>query len=213
MSPIVVFILCLVVAVVVFYWMVLRNASRSIGAQYRQLAQTHGLELTEPTPVMGGFIRPEPSLYGTYSGREISLSVPGKGLQGTRQIETVLKVELRDPRFAAQVAASGLLGGFRQRDSRGMERWKSGDEAFDAAWDVRTSVPGRVAAAFGPELRQRMAELLRSGKGSLYIGEGVMAYAELGLISKPATRQRFEQMIGFLCELGETIESTPGLKA
>lgn len=213
MFPVVLFIVSLALGVLVLYWIVLRNASRKIGVQYSQLADALELELNQPDPAMGGFIRPEPSVYGTHRDREISISVPGKGLQNTRQIETVLKVQLKEERFAAQVAASGLFGGLRQRDGRGMKRWKSGDEAFDGAWDIRVAPGQHTDAVFTPEIRQRMASLLKAGKGNLYIGGGVLAYAELGLISSDAIRERFEQIIDFLFELAETIEATKGLNA
>ena len=213
MSPVVPFILLLVVAVLVFYWMVLKIAAQRIAVQYLQLSETLGLELHQPGPVMAGFIRPEPSVYGHHQGREISISVPGKGLQNTRQIETVLKVELKDSAFAAQIAPSGFLGGFRQRDSGGMERWKSGDADFDKSWDVRTASGQAVATVLDPEIRKSLTRLMRVKKGSLYIGGGTIAYAELGLISDEATRERFQEMIRVLFALAETIEASQGLKA
>ena len=207
MSSPVVLIALLVVLVVAVYWIVLKNSSQSIAAQFVKLSDSLALELNAPAPMMGGFVRPEPSVYGDYAGREISISVPGKGMQNTRQIETVLKVQLKDESFAAQVAASGILGGISQRDGRGLERWKSGDEAFDAAWDVRARSGQATASVLTPEIRAGIAALLKEGKGNLYIGRGVMAYAELGLISKDATRERFERTIAFLGELGEKIEA------
>jgi hypothetical protein len=213
MSPVVPSILLLVVAVSVFYWMVLKNAAQRIAAQYALLSEVLGLELHQPEPAMAGFIRPEPSVYGHYEGREISISVPGKGLQNTRQIETVLKVELRENTFAAQIAPSGFLGGFRQRDSGGMERWESGDADFDKAWDVRAAPGQAVASVLDLDMRESLTQLMRVKKGSLYIGGGTIAYAELGLISDEATRERFQEMIRVVFDLAETIEASQGLKA
>ena len=203
-SPVVLIVL-LVALVVVVYWIVLKNSSKSIARQFVKLSEGLELELNAPGPIMGGFIRPEPSVYGEHGGREISISVPGKGMQNTRQIETVLKLQLKNESFAAQVAASGILGGIRQRDGRGLQRWRSGEKAFDASWDVRARPEQDTASVFTPEIRTTMSELLKEGKGNLYIGRGVMAYAELGLISKDATRERFERMIAFLSDLGDTI--------
>lgn len=201
----------LVLAVVTLFWVILKNASQRIAAQFAVLAETFGLECHQPDTAMGGFIRPEPSLYGNYAGRELSISVPGKGLQNTRQIETVLKVELRDSAFAAQLTANGLLGGIRQRDGRGLERWRSGDGPFDAAWDVRVAPGAPAAQVFTPEIRSELAALLKAGKGNLYIGGGILAYAELGLIANEAVRLRFEQAIRNLYRLAETIEAAQGL--
>ena len=203
----VLFILILVLGVATLFWMILKNSTEKIAAQYAALGEKFGLELNVPKPSMGGFVRPEPSLYGRHQGREVSVSVPGKGLQNTRQIETVLKLELKERTLAAQLTGSGLLGGFRQRDGRGMDRWKSGNEAFDAAVDARSNHTHLLDRALGPDLQQTLAEILKKGKGSLYIGGGVIAYAELGLIADDAVRERFESVLECLQQLAEVIES------
>ncbi|MGB0408909.1 MAG: hypothetical protein ACPGIC_02830 [Opitutales bacterium] len=204
------FLIVLVAAIAALYWIVLRNAAEKIATQYRSLSEAYGLELNEPAPAMGGLIRPEPSVYGVYAGRELSISVPGKGLQNTRQIETVLKLELKVKDFSAQIAPAGLLGGFRQRDSGGQARWKSGHAAFDAAVDVRSNSPDQLDRCIGSMQRDWLAATLKRSKGSIYIGEGVMAYAELGLIANEATRQRFENVVRFFQDFAETIESAAG---
>lgn len=200
-------ILILALGIAALYWMILKNSAAKIARQYAVLAETYDLELSEPAPAMAGFIRPEPSLYGRIKEREISLSVLGKGLQNTRQIETVLKLQVQDKRFSAQLTKTGFLGGFRQRDSHGMDRWKSGDEAFDAAVDVRTSDARQMDRLFVPDLQASLCELLKKGKGSIYIGGGIIAYAELGLIANDAVRERFESVLELFFALAERIES------
>lgn len=200
-------ILAMVVLAVATYWLILLYASQKIVEQYRALAKILGIDLNEPRPVMGGLIRPEPSLYGHFDGREISISVPGKGLQNTRQNETVLKVRFNDPRFRAQVVAGGFLGGLKQRDARGLKRWNSGDPSFDSTWDLRAAPQQPTGQVFDAAVRERIAALLQAGKGSLYIGGSVIAYAEIGLISKESTRQRFETAVALAADLAETIEN------
>ena len=90
----IIFIIALIIAVAMVYWIVLKKSAEKIATQYQLLATRFELELNQSTSKMGGFIRPEPSIYGSYRGREMSISVPGKGLQNTRQIESVLKLEL-----------------------------------------------------------------------------------------------------------------------
>jgi hypothetical protein len=207
MLPIVLFFLTLVIGIAVLYWIVLRNSAEKIEKQFSLMAEAYNLEHNQPDPVMAGFIRPEPSLYGKLNDRELSLSVPGKGLQNTRQIETVLKLELSDKKFAAQLTGTGLLGGFRQRDSRGMARWKSGDASFDASVDVRTNDTDHLTAVFSKEKLQSIAALLKQAKGSIYIGGGVIAYAELGLIANDTVRTRFESVLELFQSLAEAIEA------
>lgn len=203
----IVFFTALILGVAVIYWVILKNSAGKIAIQYASLAQTLGLELNQPAPAMGGFIRPEPSVYGIYKDRELSISVPGKGLQNTRQIETVMKLETSDKQFAAQLTGTGLLGGFRQRDSRGMDRWKSGDASFDAAVDARTNDTDTLSRLISKDSGESLIGILKQGKGTIYIGGGVIAYTELGLIANDSVRERFESALGLILAMAETIES------
>lgn len=137
----------------------------------------------------------------------MSISVPGKGLQNTRQIESVLKLELKGSQLSAQLAAAGPLGGLRQRDSGGQARWKSGDERFDHTVDVRTDQGEALAALLTEERRKWLTDTLKKSKATLYIGGGNLAYARLGLIANEATRKDFEAAVEFLCDLAESVEA------
>ena len=203
----IIFIFALIIAVAAVYWLVLKSSAEKIAAQYQLLAKRFELELNQPDVKMGGFIRPEPSVYGNYRDREISISVPGKGLQNTRQIESVLKLELKGSQLSAQLTTAGLLGGLRQRDSRGQARWKSGDERFDHTVDIRTDQGGALAALLTEERRIWLSDTLKKSKATLYIGGGNLAYARLGLIANEATRKDYEAAAEFLCDLAESVEA------
>ena len=203
----IIFIFALIIAVAAVYWLVLKSSAEKIAAQYQLLAKRFELELNQPDVKMGGFIRPEPSVYGNYRDREISISVPGKGLQNTRQIESVLKLEIKGSQLSAQLTAAGLLGGLRQRDSGGQARWKSGDERFDHTVDIRTDQGGALAALLTEERRIWLSDTLKKSKATLYIGGGNLAFARLGLIANEATRKDFEAATEFLCDLAESVEA------
>lgn len=200
------FILALVVAIAAVFWLALRSSAAKIEAQYAQLAGELGLELNQPPAKMGGFLRPEPSLYGQANGRELSISAPGKGLQNTRQVETVLKVEVRNLAFNAQLTATGPLSGLRQRDSGGLPRWKSGDAAFDGAVDVRTDQGEALSRLLSDDDRRWLAAVLQKSKGTLYMGKGKLVYAKLGLITNERARLEIEAAVEFLVDLAERIE-------
>lgn len=206
MASEIVFIIGLFVAVAAIYWIILKNSADKIAGQYRLLAERFDLDLEESAAKMGGFIRPEPSVYGSYRGRELSISVPGKGLQNTRQVETVLKLELGDKQLSAQLIAAGMLGGLRQRDSGGQARWKSGDATFDGAIDVRTNQGDVLSGLLTEERRAWLASTLKKSKATLYIGGGNLAYARLGLIGNESTRKDLENAVEFLCDFAETVE-------
>ncbi|MFL2833719.1 MAG: hypothetical protein ACJ0BK_08930 [Coraliomargaritaceae bacterium] len=75
----IIFIIALIIAVAAVYWIVLKSSAEKIATQYQLLAERFGLELNQAAVKMRGFIRSEPSVFGTYRGREMSISVPGKG--------------------------------------------------------------------------------------------------------------------------------------
>jgi len=119
----------------------------------------------------------------------------------------VLKLEIKDRQLAAQLTTNGLLGGLRQRDSSGMDRWKSGEAAFDAAVDVRTNDTRLLDRLIDSALQDGLMAILKQGKGSIYIGGGVIAYAELGLIADAGRRERFENTLKLLQQLAGAIEA------
>ena len=203
----IIFIIALIIVVAAVYWIVLKCSAEKIATQYHLLAECFGLELNQSVVKMKGFIRSEPSVFGSYRGRKMSISVPGKGLQNTRQIESVLKLELKGSQLSAQLTASGPLSGLRQRDSGGQARWKSGDERFDHTIDVRTDQGGALAALLTEEHRIWLADTLKKSKATLYIGGGNLAFAKLGLIANEATRKDFEAATEFLCDLAESVEA------
>ena len=82
----IIFIIALIIVVALVYWIVLKNSAERIATQYQLLAARFELELNQSTSKMRGFIRPEPSVYVSYRVSEISISVPVKVLQNTRQI-------------------------------------------------------------------------------------------------------------------------------
>lgn len=198
-------IVVLVLGIAALFWVMVKSGATKITAQYRKLSERFGLEYAEPAPQLAGFIRPEPFVHGNYREREMSIAVPGRGLQNTRQIETVLKLALKDTNFALQMTSSGMLGAFRQRDSK-QERWMSGDREFDSAIDVRTNDGVRLAMLLGAEGQRIFADLLKGSKASIYIGKGTIAYTEFGLIADDKARERYEKAAEVLCDFAETLE-------
>ena len=196
----------LLVFVVFLYWFLLRRSTGRILDQYELLAERLGLDLTAPDSLLFGFVRPEPFLHGRYRNREISISAPGKGLQNTRQTETVLKLSVDDGGLRLQITGSGLLSGMSQRDSGEKKRWLSGDPDFDSAMDLRTNDGVRLAMVLAPEVQKALQKLLSGSGASLYLGNGVFAFTCPGLIANEASRERFEAAAEMLCNFGELLE-------
>jgi hypothetical protein len=200
------FIVMLSIGVAALFWLMVRHSSEKIMRQYRKIAQQLKVDLTEPTPQLAGFIRAEPFVHGVYRQREISISVPGKGLQNTRQIETIIKVKVDGESFTWQITATGLLGGFRQRDSGSKQRWLSGDSLFDSAIDVRTNDEVQLARIFDSDRRALIAQVLKDSKGTIAQRGGVLSFSEFGLIADDTKRERFLQLTELICDLAEAVE-------
>ena len=200
------FIVMLSIGVAALFWLMVRHSSEKIMRQYRTIAQQLKVDLTEPTPQLAGFIRAEPFVHGVYRQREISISVPGKGLQNTRQIETIIKVKVDGESFTWQITATGLLGGFRQRDSGLKQRWLSGDSLFDSAIDVRTNDEVQFARIFDSDRRALIAQVLKDSKGTIAQRGGVLSFSEFGLIADDTKRERFLQLTELMCDLAEVVE-------
>ncbi len=200
------FIVMLSIGVAALFWLMVRHSSEKIMRQYRTIAQQLKVDLTEPKPQLAGFIRAEPFVHGVYRQREISISVPGKGLQNTRQIETIIKVKVDDESFTWQITATGLLGGFRQRDSGSKQRWLSGDSLFDSAIDVRTNDEVQFARIFDSDRRALIAQVLKDSKGTIAQRDGVLSFSEFGLIADDTKRERFLQLTELMCDLAEVVE-------
>ena len=200
------FIVMLSIGVAALFWLMVRHSSEKIMRQYRTIAQQLKVDLTEPKPQLAGFIRAEPFVHGVYRQREISISVPGKGLQNTRQIETIIKAKVDDESFTWQITATGLLGGFRQRDSGSKQRWLSGDSLFDSAIDVRTNDEVQLARIFDSDRRALIAQVLKDSKGTIAQRGGVLSFSEFGLIADDTKRERFLQLTELICDLAEAVE-------
>ena len=199
-------IVVLSIGVAALFWLMVRQSSEKIVYQYRKIAQQLKVDLTEPTPQLAGFIRAEPFVHGVYRQRELSISVLGKGLQNTRQIETIIKVQADNESFTWQITAAGLLGGLRQRDSCSKQRWLSGDSLFDSAIDLRTNDDVRLARIFHRDRRALIATVLKDSKGTIALRGGVLSFSEFGLIADDAKRERFLQLTELICDLAEAVE-------
>lgn len=203
----IVFAVILVIGIATLFWFVLRLSAERIVAQYQQLSERFDLELTIPDSKMAGFVRPDPFVHGNYRGREMSISAPGKGMQNTRQSETVVKLSVRETALQLQITEAGLLGGMRQRDSGQKDRWMSGDRDFDASLDVRTNDGVRLAMLLDIEVQRALLDLLKNSKATIYVRNGVMAVVALGMIADNKRRDFFVQATEFMCDFAEVLES------
>ena len=200
------FVIALAIGVAAVFWVIVRHSSEKIVRQYKKMAFRLKLDLTDPEAQMWGFVRSEPFLHGMYRKREMSISVPAKGLQNTRQIETVVKIKVKESSFTFQMTATGLIGALQQRDSGSKARWMSGDPGFDTVVDVRTSDEERIARVFHVDRRALILKVLRGSKARIVLRDGVLSFAELGLIADDLKRERIIEVTELLCDFAEVVE-------
>ena len=200
-------VIALVVALLSLFWCLVKSASSKITFQYYKLAEHFSLDVTEGQSQLAGFIRSEPFVHGDYRGRELSISAPSKGIQNTRQTETVIKIALKNvDGFTVQMTTSGMLGSLRQRGSKQKKRWLSGNVKFDQAVDVRTSDGVRLAMHLDETGQRAITSLLDGTRATVYLGQGTLAYTELGLIAGDHQRERYERAVEILCDFAEILE-------
>lgn len=198
-------VLILGISLVVLFWVITRNASARIVAQFRSMAERFDVDLTEPPAQLGGFIRPEPFLHGVYRGCEFSISVPGKGLQNTRQIETLLKVQIPDAKTDLQMAPASTMSRLARREKGKKRVWKSGDSDFDTALTVYSSTPESLELILDVDARESFLKLLKGSKATIYMGKGVLTFAEFGLIANDSKREVFERAVETFCDFADSL--------
>ncbi|MEM8867262.1 MAG: hypothetical protein AAGC73_03250 [Verrucomicrobiota bacterium] len=203
----VLFVIAVVIALISLFWWITRSASERIVAQYSLMADRFDVELTVPPPQLGGFIRPEPFLHGTYRNSEFSISVPGKGLQNTRQIESMLKMEVANKEIDLQMGLSSGMSRFSRSEGGKQKAWKSGDANFDTTIAVRTATPEKLDALLTADARDAFLKLLKGSKGTIYMGKGTLTFAEYGLIADAAKRELFQQAVETFCDFSESLEN------
>ena len=182
----------------------LRNF-RKLEAQMRVLGEKFGLELTVPEATVLGLYRRNPTLYGRYRGREISIAPKGYGLDNTRQTDMAIKVATRAPsglRFTmAKQKALAKLGQVGR-----LKYTPTGDTEFDRLFSIRSSDPEALTAFFGRE-RQRVFEKdWAAGNGFLELKGSALTYLEFGLPYDDQKRVVIEHMTERVCDLAEELD-------
>ncbi|MBC2595552.1 hypothetical protein H5P28_14895 [Ruficoccus amylovorans] len=186
----------------------LRNF-RKMEVQMRQLGETLGLELTVPPASMLGLYRRNPTLYGRFRGREISIFPKGYGLDNTRQTDIAIRVATRAPsKLRFTVARQKALAKLGQVGR--LKYTPTGDPDFDREFSIRSNDPEKVASFFGRE-RQRVFETeWVEGNGFLELSDGTLTYLEFGLPYDESKRLVLEHMAVRCCDLAEELDLLRG---
>lgn len=196
-----------VVAGPIIFWFLVRKGAMRSSEHFEALAEQFSLQLTTGEPRMFGFIRPEPFVHGTYRGREVSIAAGGRGLQGTREVETVIKIAAKTGNFRLQMTRSGRLAKMKQRDAGKDKPFKTGLPDFDGPFDLRGNRAPETARLLTPDMRQRMLEALSGSTGTLYLRNDMGVFVEYGLITSEEQRLKAAQRLDLLIDMAEGVEA------
>ena len=182
----------------------LRNF-RKLETQMRILGEKFGLELTVPEATMLGMYRRNPTLYGRYRGREMSIYPKGYGLDNTRQTDMAIRVATRaatSARFTlAKQKALAKLGQVGR-----LKYSPTGDADFDRLFSIRSNNPEAIAELFGRERRRTFEKEWAEGNGFLELKDGTLTYLEFGLAYDEQKRLIIEHMAERCCDLAEELD-------
>lgn len=177
-----------------------------VTTQFRRLAGRFGLELTEAPRSMGGLYQRNPTLWGHYQGREMSIHPRGHGLDNTRQTDVAVTVVTRAPaNLQLTFAKRSLLTKLGQVGR--LEPCATGDAGFDDVFSLRAGNASAVRRLFGPEIRQKLQTAWTADSGFLTLKDRNLSYEELGLPRTDAEGDRIAQMAELCLELAADMDT------
>ncbi|MGE9294161.1 MAG: hypothetical protein ACQKBW_11150 [Puniceicoccales bacterium] len=182
----------------------LRNFHK-LEAQMRVLSEKLGLELTVPEASMFGIYRRNPTLYGRYRGREMSIAPKGYGLDNTRQTDIAIRVATRAPEsLSFTLVRQKVLSKLGQIGR--LKYTPTGDSEFDRLYSIRSNAPESTAEFFNRERRRSVEKEWGRGNGFLELHKGTLIYLEFGLPYTDEKRALVEHMTECCCDLAEELD-------
>jgi len=190
-------------------WAGIRQGKRA-RENLRQLADSLGLQMDETPPALGMFYT-NFRAGGTRRGRRVEVFAYATGSGKSRTQWCAVS--------ASAPAAGGLTfhlqrQGFATKlvQMFGAKEITVGDAEFDRAWFIQTNQPESFGAALLPELREKIAALLRElgsqGRGLQFkLEQGVVRYSEMGNFADTHRCQRIQSAADIVCDLADVAEA------
>ncbi|WOO43341.1 hypothetical protein [Rubellicoccus peritrichatus] len=183
--------------------------SQKVIEQFKKLGNHYGLEITIPKRTMGGLYQRNPTLYGDYEGREMSIYPRGYGMDNTRQTDIAIRLMTKAPKdFAFTFAKRNALAKLGQ--TARLKPCETGDADFDNAFSLRSNNPGAAKALFGEELRKRIVCEWSAESGFLSLRDRTLAYEELGLPREDNERAHVEVIADLCLEIASEVDAFTG---
>ena len=190
------------------------QASRRAADNVRQLAETLGLQVQTPPPVLGLF-HPEPRASGQRRGKRTEIFSFTTGAGKSRVQWCALSVApARDGGLNCSLQRQDL--GTKLKELFGAREIQVGDPEFDRQWCIQTNQPEFLRAALLPELRQKITALAAApgGRpGRWQLEAGLVRYAEQGSFANANIAARLSLAAEIGADLAEVAEVFAGERA
>jgi hypothetical protein len=194
---------------VVLIGMAAARQGKRTAENVRQMAVTLGLQFEDKPPAMGIFY-PEARAAGQLRGKRVELFPFSTGSGKSRvQWCAVSAAVPAASRLTFHLRRQGF--GTKLMELFGAKEIQVGDAEFDRTWFIQTNQPEFLREALLPELRGKIASLMResgaSARGMEFKLDGsAVRYAEMGNFSDPARCRRCEHAAEIVCDLADVAE-------
>lgn len=180
--------------------------SQKIITQFEYLGQVFGLDTQIPKASLGGLYQRNPTLYGFYKERELSVYPRGYGMDNTRQTDIAIRLQTHGPEGLAfsfgKRNALTRLGQIGRLEPVSLDVPEVGE-----AFSLRSNNPGAARALFTAECCRKLAQVWKADSGLLVFRDKILTYEESGLPRSRADAEQIEAMTRFCLEIADTIDA------
>lgn len=183
--------------------------SQKVIDQFKELGGRYNLEITIPKRSMGGLYQRNPTLYGKYKGREMSIYPRGYGMDNTRQTDIAVRLITKAPKdFSITFAKRNALAKLGQIAR--LKACETGDEEFDKVFSLRSNNPGAAKALFADDLKKQLFASWSAESGFLVLRDRTLTYEELGLPRTDEDRKHIEVIAELCLEIADEVDAFTG---
>jgi len=178
---------------------------KKLTLQFKQLADTLGLEVTEHPPAFKGLMRRPPSLYGHCKKRELSIYAHGYGLDNTRQTDTAIRLQTRAPKdLKFSFGQQHMLSKFGQVGR--LQKQPMGKPSFDRKFSLHSNRACVTKTFDDVALQMLLVNRWHKQSGLLTLEDQLLTYIQFGLPYTYDDRKQIEGMVELCCELAKRLD-------
>lgn len=207
MLPLILFFSLLAIGGVLFLaFQLSRSAWYQVQDQFRILGEAIDLDLTISPAALGGRMPGVPSLYGRIDGREASVQCIGHGSKESRKSETAFLIAPANSAPGKIVVARDTLPNrIEFKADRHFTAISLPKGTAPAGWRAYATDPA-AASDWLTQNGSAFSALSSNLRGQYLFTSDRYGYKETGLMTRPDVRQRFEEAIATVLQIGTVRE-------